>query len=134
MQKIFWMILGVALLAPACADPVAPPAPTPVAPTITETFAGTLQLLGTNTHQFSVAQIGGVTVTISGITPDATVSFGIGAQSLVGCSIVSQLKREPGGTSQLSGTITVVGNYCVTVFDSNLITEPISYTITVLHS
>ena len=128
------MILGLALLAPACADPLAPPAPTPVTPTITETFTGTLQLLGSNTHLFSVAQIGGVTVTISDIAPDATLSFGIGAQSLVGCTIVSQLKREPGGASQLSGTITVAGNYCVMVFDSNTIAEPVTYTLTVLHS
>ena len=81
------MILGLALLAPACSDPVAPPAPTPVTPTITETFNGTLGLLGTNIHLFSVQQVGGLTITISDINPDSTLSFAIGAQSLVGCTV-----------------------------------------------
>jgi hypothetical protein len=134
MQRILWMILGLGLLVSACAEPVAPPAPTPVTPTITETFDGTLPLLGSNTHLFAVAEIGGLKVTISNVAPDATVSFGVGAQSIVGCSIVSQLTRAPGGQSQLSGTITTPGNYCVMVFDNNILTEPITYTITVLHS
>jgi hypothetical protein len=134
MPRILWLLLGLALLAPACSDPVAPPAPTPVTPTITETFTGTLGLLGTNTHLFSVQQVGGLTVTISDITPDATLTFGIGAQSLVGCTMLQQLTRAPGGTAQLSGTVTAPGNFCVMVFDSSNITEPVTYTLTVLHS
>ena len=129
------MIMGLALLAPACSDPVAPPAPTPVTPTITETFNGTLGLLGTNTHLFSVAQVGGLTVTISDINPDATLTFAIGAQSLVGCTVLQQFTRAAGGaTAQLVGTITAPGNFCVQVFDSNSIPEPVNYTLTVLHS
>ena len=129
------MILGLVLLAPACSDPVAPPAPTPVTPTITETFTGTLGLLGTNTHQFSVAQVGGLTVTISDINPDATLTFGIGAQSVVSCTVLQQLTRAPGGaTAQLVGTITAPGNFCVQVFDSSGLQEPVTYTLTVLHS
>ena len=128
------MILGLALLAPACADPVAPPAPTPATPTITETFTGTLGLLGSNIHLFSVAQVGGLTVTIADINPEATLTFGIGAQSLSGCTVVQQLTRAPGGTAQLVGTITAPGNFCVMVFDSNNIPEPVTYTLTVLHS
>jgi hypothetical protein len=135
MQRTLWIILGLALLVPACSDPVAPPAPTPVTPTITETFTATLGLLGTNTHLFSVQQVGGLTITISDINPDATLSFAIGAQSLVGCSVLQQLTRAPGGaTAQLVGTITAPGNFCVQVFDSNNIPEPVTYTLTVLHS
>jgi len=129
------MILGLALLAPGCSDPVAPPTPTPVNPTITETFTATLGLLGTNLHLFSVQQVGGLTVTISDINPDATLSFAIGAQSVVGCTVLQQLTRAPGGaTAQLVGTITAPGNFCVQVFDSNNIPEPVTYTLTVLHS
>jgi len=129
------MILGLALLAPGCSDPVAPPTPTPVNPTITETFTGTLGLLGTNIHLFSVAQVGGLTVTISDINPDQTLTFAIGAQSLSGCTALQQLTRAPGGaTAQLTGTVTAPGNFCVQVFDSNNLTEPATYTLTVLHS
>ena len=67
MKRMLSTVLGLTLFAAACADPVAPPAPTPVVPTITETFTDTLGLLGTNIHQFSVQQVGGLTVTISDI-------------------------------------------------------------------
>jgi hypothetical protein len=135
MQRTLSIILGLALLVAACSDPVAPPAPTPVTPTITETFTATLGLLGTNTHLFSVQQVGGLTITISDINPDTTLSFAIGAQSLVGCTVLQQLTRAPGGaTAQLVGTITAPGNFCVQVFDSNNIPEPVTYTLTVLHS
>jgi hypothetical protein len=134
MQRIFLVVLTLGLLAPACADPVAPPAPSPVAPTITETFNDTLLQLGTNTHLFTVNQIGGLKVTLADIAPDATVSFGIGTQSLVGCSIIQQLKRDPGGANQLSGTATTTGQFCVMVFDSGTLVEPVTYTVTVLHS
>jgi hypothetical protein len=136
MHRIFLMILVLGLLAPACTDPVAPPAPTPVAPTITETFNDTLLQLGTNTHVFNVQQVGGLKVTISDITPEASVTFGIGTQSLVGCTLVTQLKRDPGGASQLSGTATTTGQFCVMVFDPlpGALVEPVTYTVTVLHS
>jgi hypothetical protein len=136
MHRIFLMILVLGLLVPACTDPVAPPAPTPVAPTITETFNDTLLQLGTNTHVFNVQQVGGLKVTISDITPEASVTFGIGTQSLVGCTLVTQLKRDPGGASQLSGTATTTGQFCVMVFDPlpGALVEPVIYTVTVLHS
>ena len=135
MLRILWMILGLALVAPACSDPVAPPAPTPVTPTITETFNGTLGLLGSNTHLFSVQQVGGLTITLFDINPDATLTFGIGAQSLVGCTVLQQLTRAPGGApAQLVGTVTAPGNFCVMVFDSSNLVEPVTYTLTVLHS
>jgi hypothetical protein len=135
MKRLLSMALGLALFAAACADPVAPPAPTPVTPTITEVFTDTLGLLGTNIHLFSVQQVGGLTITISDINPDATLTFAIGAQSLIGCTVLQQLTRAPGGaTAQLVGTVTAPGNFCVQVFDSNNIPEPVTYTLTVLHS
>jgi len=135
MKRILYAVLGLSLFAGACSDPVAPPAPTPVTPTITETFTATLGLLGTNVHLFSVQQVGGVTVTISDIDPDATVSFAIGAQSLTGCTVLQHLTRAPGGANaRLVGTITAPGNFCVQVFDSDSIPEPVTYTLTVLHS
>ena len=125
MKRMLSTVLGFALFASACSDPVAPPAPTPA----------TLGLLGTNLHLFSVQQVGGLTVTISDINPDATLTFAIGAQSVVGCTVLQQLTRAPGGaTAQLVGTITAPGNFCVQVFDSNSIPEPVTYTLTVLHS
>jgi hypothetical protein len=134
MKRMLSTVLGFALFASACADPVAPAAPTPVLPTITEAFSDTLLQLGSNTHQFATQQIGGVKVTLSDVNPLTSVSFGLGSQSIVGCTLVSQLKVDPGGPAELAGTLTTVGNFCVIVFDSGSLVEPVTYKLTVLHS
>jgi hypothetical protein len=134
MKRILSTVLGLTFFTAACADPVAPPAPTPVAPTITETFTDTLIQLGSNTHQFTVQQVGGLKVTLSAVDPPATVTFGVGSQSLVGCTLISQQRYEPGGTAQLSGTATATGQFCVMVYDPAGLAEPVTYTVTVLHS
>jgi hypothetical protein len=134
MKRMLSTVLGLALFASACADPVAPAAPTPVTPTVTETFSDTLLGLGSNTHQFSIQQIGGVKVTLSDVTPPTTVAFGLGAQSIVGCTLLTQLTVNPGGTAELAGTLTTVGNFCIIVFDAGSLVEPVAYKVTVLHS
>jgi len=134
MKRILCTVLGLTLFATACADPVAPPAPTPVSPTITEAFSDTLIQLGSNTHLFTVQQIGGLKVTLSDVSPAAEVTFGVGAQSLVSCTLISQRKYSAGETAQLSGTVTSPGNYCIMVYDSGALAEPVTYTVTVLHS
>jgi hypothetical protein len=134
MKRIFLIALGLSIFAGACTDPVAPPAPTPVVPTITETFADTLIQFGSNTHQFTVQQVGGLKVSLSDVNPPSAVAFGVGTQSLVGCTLISEKKYEPGATAQLSGTATTAGQFCVMVKDSGTLTEPVTYTVTVLHS
>jgi hypothetical protein len=134
MKRILSMVLGIGLLNGACADPIAPVAPTPAPPTITEAFNGTLLQLGSNTHLFTVQQVGGLKVSLADVSPEASLTFGIGTQSLVGCTLISQQKFEPGKAAQLSGTATTTGQFCVSVFDSGLLVEPVSYTVIVLHS
>src|SRR6266540_4857542 len=46
-------------------------------PTVTETFPGTLAVGATNTHSFTVTQVGPVTVTLTAIGPPATVFVGL---------------------------------------------------------
>jgi hypothetical protein len=134
MKPLLFTVLGLTLFAGACTDPVAPPAPTPVVPTITETFTDTLLQLGSNTHQFTVQQVGGLKVSLSDVDPPSAVAFGVGTQSLVGCTLISRLNFVPGATAQLSGTATTAGNFCVMVFDAGTLTQPITYTVNVLHS
>jgi hypothetical protein len=135
MKQLLSTVLGLTLFTAACADPVAPPAPTPVTPTITEAFSDTLIQLGSNTHQFTVQQVGGLKVSLSNVNPPAAVAFGVGTQSLVGCTLIIQLKYEPGVTEQLSGTATTAGQFCVMVYDGGgTLSEPVTYTVTVLHS
>ena len=134
MKQLLSTVLSLTLFAVACADPVAPPAPTPVVPTITETFSDTLIQLGSNTHQFTVQQVGGLKVSLSDVNPPAAVSFAVGTQSLVGCTPISQQRYEPGATAQLSGTATTTGQFCVMVYDGGTLAEPVTYKVTVLHS
>jgi hypothetical protein len=134
MKRILAIALGLSLLTTACADPVAPPAPTPVAPTITDTYPGTLLQLGSNTHPFNVQQVGGVKVTISNVTPKVTIGFGVGTQSLTGCTIIKDARATAGATTELSGTTSIAGTFCVSVFDTGEVVDPITYTVTILHS
>jgi hypothetical protein len=134
MKRMLSTVLGLTFLTAACADPVAPPAPTPVAPTITEAFTDTLLQFGTNTHQFGIQQVGGLKVSVTGVSPPAAVSFGVGVHSLTGCALISSQKYEPGSNVQLSGTATTPGQFCVMVYDLGTLTEPVTYTVSVLHS
>jgi hypothetical protein len=135
MKRMLFTAVGLSLFAAACAsDPVAPPAPTPVPATITETFSDTLLPLGSNTHQFSVQQVGGLRISLGDVSPPAAITFGVGTQSLIGCTLINQVRYEPGATAQLSGTATTTGQFCLMVYDTGTLTEAVTYTVTVLHS
>jgi hypothetical protein len=129
-------VVVVAVLACACSDPVLPAAPTPAAPTVTETFTGTLLQLGSNSHPFSVQQIGGIKVSITKIEPSAAVSIGIGTPSTASgtCLAISNLTAVASEGTQISGTATLAGSFCVSVSDVGNLVEPVTYSITVLHS
>ena len=130
------LILALAGLCAACSDPDAPPTPTPVAPTITENFPGTLNPFGTNFHPFTVNQVGGLKVTINSVVPSAAIGVAIGTPSPAtgSCIPITGLTAVGGPDAQLSGTTTIPGNYCVAVSDVGNLVEAVNYTITVLHS
>jgi hypothetical protein len=134
MKWILGTVLSLSLLTTGCADPVAPVTPTPVTPTITETFIGTLTVAGANTHPFSVQQVGGLTVRITDITPSAAVNLGIGSAGLTGCSVISSVLAVSAATPQLSGTASAAGNFCVAVSAPGNFVEPVTYTVIVQHS
>jgi hypothetical protein len=134
MKWILPVVIGLSVLTTGCSDPVAPAVPTPVAPTITETFNDTLLVLGANTHTFNVQQVGGLKVSIANITPSAAVNLGVGTSSVSGCLVINGLTAVSSATAQISGTATVVGTFCVSVADSGNLVEPVTYTVTVIHS
>jgi hypothetical protein len=136
MKTILAVVLGLALLAAACSDPTPPAAPTPVAPTITDTFTGSLTPLSTNSHPFVVSQIGGIKVTLTSVTPDIQLSIGVGTPSTTTglCVVNNPVTTGAGTTPQISGTATVPGNYCLSVHDPGNVIDSATYTISVLHS
>jgi hypothetical protein len=128
--------LAFASLCGACSDPDAPLTPTPVTPTITESFPGILNPFGTNFHQFTVTQVGGLRVTINSIVPSAAIGIAVGTPSPAtgSCIPITGLTAVGGPDAQLSGTTTIPGNYCIAVSDVGNLVEAVNYTITVLHS
>jgi len=134
MKRIFWAVLGAVLFTAGCADPVAPTTPTPAVPTVTDTFSDTLLVLGSNTHQFTVATVGGVKVSLTSVDPGAIVGLGVGTPSLGSCSVIDHIEAVAGKDVKLSGTATVPGSYCVVIYDIGNLVEPAVYSIDVLHS
>lgn len=134
MKRTLVLVLGMALAAAGCSDPVAPVTPTPVAPTMTETFSGQLPILGSNTHQFTVQQIGGIKVNVDSITPGAAVGIGVGTPSGANCLLLQNLTAVAGPSVQISGTATIPGNFCISVFDVGNLVQSVDYVVSVLHS
>ena len=134
MKRTFLAVLGAALVTAGCSDPLPPTTPTPAVPTRTDTFSDTLLQLGANTHSFTVIEYGGVKVTLNSLEPGAVVGLGIGTPSFGSCSVADKVEAVAGAAVQLSGTATVPGLFCVTIFDVGNVVEPTAYTITVLHS
>ena len=134
MKRILALALGLSLATAGCSDPVAPATPTPATPTVTDTFNGTLLILGSNTHQFTIQQIGGIRVSVTGVTPGAAVGVGVGTPSGSNCVLLQNLTAVPGPSPQISGTATITGTFCVSVFDVGNLVESVNYIVTVLHS
>lgn len=134
MNTMKAITLGLALAAAACGDPTAPAAPTPAPATTTETFGGTLTVSGNNMHQFTVQQIGALRVTVDSVSPGAVVGVGVGTPAAAVCNVVEHANAVAGATVQLSGTATVAGTFCVSVYDVGNLVEAVTYTITVVHS
>jgi len=136
MKYAVAVALAAALAASACSDPAVPAAPTPAAPTITDTFTGTLLQFGTNSHPFSVQQIGGIKISVTTIDPSAAIGIGIGTPSSASgtCLVLSQVTAVASPGTQISGNATLSGSFCVSVTDVGNLVEPVNYTITVLHS
>ena len=125
----------MAIVTAGCADPATPTTPTPAVPTITDTFSDTLLVGGANLHRFTVTAVGGVKVSLPSVQPGAAVGIGVGTPSQLSCSVIDQVLEAVAGTTiLLSGTATVPGSYCVTIFDLGKLVEPAVYTINVLHS
>jgi len=136
MKRILVGVFAAGLLASACNDPVPPATPSPVPPTVTDTFTGSLTALATNSHPFVVGNIGGVKVTLTSVDPLTKLAIGIGTPSTTTgtCAVVYRVTTDPGTVPQLSGTATFKGNFCVAVSDVGNVTDTAQYTITVLHS
>jgi hypothetical protein len=120
--------LAAANMACQAADAV-----TPDANRKTETFTGTLSAKGSGVDPVTVAGNGNMDVTLVSLTPDTTITLGlgIGQPTAQGCSLLTSNESSRVGTI-LSGSVTP-GAFCVAVYDIGNVTTALNYTLTVAH-
>ena len=103
MKRILAGAFVVALLGGACNDPVPNPTPTPVQPTLTDTFTGSLAPLATNSHPFVVQQVGSVVVTLTTVDPKSKLTIAGGTPSTTtGLCIATSRSRFSRAASRCS--------------------------------
>jgi hypothetical protein len=126
-------LVFVCSLAAGCGDDAPTAAPEPPAQ-INETFVGTINLLGADTHLFTTAQTGQASAIIDSLSPDsaARVTFMFGTWNGSYCAV--QFVTDDGTTgTRFVGNASGPGAFCVRISDIGKLTEPTTYSITVSH-
>lgn len=119
--------------AAGCGDDPVPTTPEP--PTqINETFVGTINPLGADTHLFVTQQTGQATATIDSLEPDSSsrVTFMFGTWNGQYCTVTFVTDEATTGT-RFVGNASGPGSFCVRISDIGKLTEPTTYSITVSH-
>src|SRR5262245_23623904 len=166
MRRVFPWVLALAVAAAGCAqsNEAPTPIPTPLAPAdTTDTFSGTLSILGTNYHQFCVQKAGEVDITLRSTAyapttdpdtgasipstrtdpiPPLTIVIGTPAATTIGllCSPIAfngqsqVVSNAVAGTKpQIAGNA-LAGNLCISLSDpTGTLPDKITYQITVAH-
>jgi hypothetical protein len=129
----------VALVCAAAACNKSSTTPTTTTPSVTrttDTFTGTVQVRGSDSHSFPVTATGQIDVTLTAAGPPATIvmGLGVGTPGASACVDVggASTNAQAGTSVQLSG-VASPGTLCVEVHDIGNQTAPVSYTVTVTH-
>jgi hypothetical protein len=139
-------LLGILLLGSACShnSTTSPSASststttTIAAPTVSETFTGTLPVGGFKFYSFTIAANGTVNVTLNsvtgtGIPPTVQVGLGIGQPAGIDCAAtVTATAGANFAKPQATGTFGP-GAFCVRVYDVGNIFAPANFNITIAH-
>ena len=140
-------ILGLILFGSACSHSSTSTSPsttgsttstTAAAPTVSESFTGTLPVGGFRFFSFNIAANGTVNVTlnsVSGTGVPATVQLGLGIGSPSGIDCSATTNVTAGVTTaapQATGTFGP-GTFCVRVYDVGNLFGPANFNITIAH-
>ena len=130
------LLLLLAPLAAACGSNDStntPTAPTPVA--VIETLSGTLTPNGGVTHEFVVQQAGTVSVKLSALAPNDTVSIGLSLGTWNGAVCQALLANDKATlNTTVTGTAQNTGFFFARVYDAaGSLTAATDYTIDVTH-
>ena len=129
-------LCGLALIVAAgCSgsDGASPTEPTAPEPPIIVDFSGTLTVNGAQTHPFSAARAGGISVILTDVTPDGViVGLSLGTWNGSTCTAVLSSDAADEG-ERIIGAASTAGNLCVRIFDTGQVTGPTTYNIQVEH-
>jgi hypothetical protein len=107
----------------------------PTGTTVTETFGSFLAIGGTSAHTFTVSQGGTVAMTVTNVTPAATVGLGIGIPAAI--EGICSLSRSTDATTDTNPQLTIPidpGTYCVQLFDDGAVPRPgVAFSMTIAH-
>ena len=120
-----------------------PTSPTPTetttvtAPTVTETFSGTLSVGGFRFYSFTVTQNGTLNLTLTSVggqfVPSTVMlGLGIGTPSGVDCTTTSTAIGAAGSAPQLTGTFSP-GLYCARAYDIGNLFAPATFSVDIAH-
>src|SRR5688572_2901105 len=126
-------LVFVCNLAAGCGEDAPPTTPTPPAQ-VNETFQGTINLFGADTHLFTTQVTGQATATIDSLAPDssARVTFMFGTWNGTYCT-VTFVTDDATTSTQFAGNASGPGAFCVRISDIGKLTAPTTYSITVSH-
>lgn len=125
------VLAALALLASACGSGNTSTAPSTT--TITsENWSGVLAPGGASSRSFSVTNAGTITITMN--QAGATVGLGVGLPRVTGggCRVGVQVITGASSTPQIS-TPADAGQYCVQVFDTGTLTDPVPFNVKIDH-
>lgn len=121
------------VVAASCGGDAASPTEPTAPDSVIVNFSGTLMVNGAETHPFSVARAGGVSVILTDVTPNGVVvGLTLGTWNGSTCIAVFSSDRANEG-ERLLGAASSAGNLCVRVHDTVGLTEAITYIIQVEH-
>lgn len=137
MRSIVPALIVSALVAAGCSSPSAAPTPTPAAPTLSETFVGTLKVGGSAFYSFTVNQYGTVNLTLNSLNVDNQASdiqltLSIGQPGGTDCVVSTSQTTAAGSTPQVTGTFDP-GVYCAKLVDIAPLPSPGLFNITIAH-
>jgi hypothetical protein len=114
--------------------PTTPTTPTPTPPSFTEVYSSTLAPNGAVTFPFATVASGVITVSLTSISPDSSLSLGLALGVLTGTSCELKITND----TALQGTV-LTGNgtpstFCARVYDAaGVVATPTSVSVTVTH-
>jgi uncharacterized lipoprotein YajG len=129
------MLLAGALVAAGCDNEIEnATTPAPPAPTTSDTFSGTINVNGAQTHTFAVVASGSVTVTLTEVLPDSTIAVGLmlGTWNGTACATVIANDNTLQGNAVI-GLVSGAGVLCARIHDVGKLTGPLEYKLTVVH-